>query len=513
MTKYREILRLYSQGISQRNIALSCECSRNTVAKVLERAGELHITWSLPEGTTDGVLDKQLFPKTPPENRKMPDLEYIHKELAKQGVTLKLLWTEYCEECRRGKDLPLMYSQFCYHYQKFVQKKRASMHVPRKPGEQTEVDWAGQTIPINDTASGEIIPCSVFVAALSYSQYAYVEAFLSQTLESWISAHVHMFQFYQGVTKILIPDNLKTGVKKPDWYSPEINRTYHEMAEYYNTAVIPARVRKPKDKPNAEGTVGYISTWIIAALRNRTFFTLHELNQAIRLKLKEFNSRPFQKKTGSRLSIFLELEKAMLMPVPAVPFELATWKQATVQFNYHISVEKNHYSVPYEYIKQKVDVRITERVIEVFYNHTRICSHPRLYGRIGQYSTIESHMPADHKQYVSWNAERFLSWAHKVGPNTVITVKSILSSYKVEQQGYRSCMGLLKLADRYSVTRLEAACRKALSYTPHPSLKSVKTILSTGQDTVPDENETSLKPDSSQYGFTRNASYYGRKSL
>ena len=513
MTKYREILRLYSQGISQRNIAVSCECSRNTVAKVLQRAGELQISWPLPEGTTNGDLDKQFFPKKALPERKLLDLADIHKELAKQGVTLKLLWTEYCEECRRGKEIPLMYSQFCYHYQKFAQKKRASMHVPRKPGEQTEVDWAGQTTSINDRATGESLKCYVFVAALSYSQYAYVEAFLSQKMESWISAHVHMFQFYQGVTRALIPDNLKTGVEEPDWYSPEINRTYHEMAEYYNTAVIPARVRNPKDKPNAEGTVGYISTWIIAVLRKRTFFTLHELNQAIRINLKEFNSRQFQKKTGSRLSIYLEEEKPMLIPAPATPFELATWKQATVQFNYHISVEKNHYSVPYEYIKQKVDVKITERVVEVFYKNVRICSHPRVYGRIGQYNTSESHMPAEHKQYVSWDADRFISWAQKVGPNTVVTVKSILSSYKIEQQSYRSCMGLLKLADKYSVARLEASCRRALTYTPHPSLKNVRTILSTGQDKITEEQDITSKANSSQHGFTRGAAYYGRKDL
>ena len=513
MTKYREILRLYSQGISQRNIALSLECSRNTVAKVITKADELNVSWPLPKGITNGELDKRFFPKSTPPVRKIPDLEYIHKELMKQGVNLKLLWTEYCEECRRGKQIPLMYSQFCFHYQKFARKKRASMHISRKPGEQTEVDWAGKTTYIIDRNTGEAITCYIFVAALSYSQYAYVEAFLSKDLESWIQAHVHMFQFYQGVSRMIVPDNLKTGVSKPDWYSPEINRTYHEMAEYYNTAIIPARIRKPKDKPNAEGTVGYISTWVIAALRNRRSFTLYELNQAIRIKLKEFNKRPFQKKTGSRLSIFLEQEKAMLFPIPATPFELATWKQATVQFNYHISIEKNHYSVPYEYIKQKVDVRITERVIEVFYKHVRICSHPRLYGRIGQYSTTESHMPKEHKQFVNWDADRFISWAQKIGPNTMITVKSILSGYKIEQQGYRSCMGLLKLADKYSVLRLESACKKALSYTPHPSLKSVKTILSTGQDKVAFEPDSISKSDSAKHGFTRGAAYYGRNNL
>jgi hypothetical protein len=320
-----------------------------------------------------------------------------------------------------------------------------------------------------------------------------------------------MYRFFGGVTRILVPDNLKTGVEKPSWYTPVINKTYHELVEHYDTAVIPARVRKPKDKPNAEGTVGNISTWIIAALRHQKFFSLQELNKAIKEKLESFNSKPFQKKGGSRYSVFLEEEKPFLMPLPATPYELAVWKIATVQFNYHISVDKMHYSVPYEYIKHKVDVRVTRNVIEVFYNNHRICSHPRLYGRPGQYSTNEAHMPEDHQSYIKWNADRFISWAQKIGPNTTITVKSILSSQKVEQQGYRSCLALLKLADKYSVLRLEAACKRALSYTPKPSLKSVKTILSTGQDKVTDEQPTKMSIDSAQYGFTRGADYYGRK--
>jgi len=283
------------------------------------------------------------------------------------------------------------------------------------------------------------------------------------------------------------------------------------MAEHYDTAVIPARVRKPKDKPNAEGTVGIISTWVIAALRNQKFFSLQELNKAIKEKLQIFNSKPFQKKEGSRLSVFLEEEKPMLLPLPATPYELATWKVATVQFNYHISIDKMHYSVPYEYIKHKVDVRVTRNIIEVFYHNHRICSHPRLYGRMGQYSTNEAHMPEDHKSYVQWNADRFISWAQNVGTNTTITIKAILSSHKVEQQGYRSCMALLKLADKYSFARVEAACKKALSYTPNPSFKSVKTILSTGQDKVTEEQPTKTNINSAGHGFTRGADYYGRR--
>jgi transposase len=460
---------------------------------------------------TDGELETLLFPKKASSSaHRYPDLEYIHKELAKNGVTLKLLWSEYCEQCRLSNELPLMYSQFCYHYQKFAETKRATMHIKRKPGDQIEVDWAGQTASIVERDTGEIIPAYVFVAALSYSQYAYVEAFTSQNQESWINAHVNMYRFFGGVTRILVPDNLKTGVEKASWYTPVINRVYHEMAEYYDTAVIPARVRKPKDKPNVEGTVGVISTWIIAALRNEKFFSLQELNKAIKEKLQAFNQKPFQKKEGSRYSIFVEEEKPFLMPLPTTPYELATWKTATVQFNYHISVDKMHYSVPYEYIKHKVDVRVTRNIVEVFYQNHRICSHPRLYGRPGQYSTVEAHMPEDHQNYIHWDAERFISWAQQIGPNTETTIRAILVSHKVEQQGYRSCMALLKLADKYSVSRLEAACKKALLYTPNPSLKSVKTILSTGHDKVTEE-KTVTNNESAAYGFTRGADYYGRK--
>lgn len=253
-----------------------------------------------------------------------------------------------------------------------------------------------------------------------------------------------------------------------------------------------------------------MSTWIIAALRNQRFFSLVEVNDAIREKLAAYNSKPFQKKEGSRLSVFLEEEKPLLLPLPAAPYELATWKIATVQFNYHISVDKMHYSVPYEYIKHKVDVRITRNVVEVFFNGLRICSHPRLHGHPGQYSTMTDHMPEDHRKYVEWNGARFISWAESVGPNTAVTVKAILSSYRVEQQGYKSCMAILKLADRYSLSRLEAACAKALSYTTKPGYKSIKTILATGQDKVAAEELRPMPDNTAAHGLTRGAGYYGR---
>ncbi|AHF06541.1 IS21 family transposase [Desulfitobacterium metallireducens] len=513
MTNYREILRLISQGISQRSIAVSCECSRNTVAKVVKRSNELNITWPLNPDRTNGELHKLFYPEsTLPPTRKRPDNEYIHKEMAKSGVTLSLLWNEYCESCRLSNEIPLMYTQFCYHYQQYVAKTKATMHIGRKPGEQMEVDWAGQTASLVDTDTGESIAAYIFVAVLPYSQYAYVEAFLNQGQESWITAHVNAYKYFGGVTRILVPDNLKTGVERSSWYTPIINKSYHEMAEHYGTAVIPARVRKPKDKPSVEGTVGTISTWIVAALRRQQFFSLPELNLAIREKLEAFNSKPFQKKTGSRQSVFREEEKALLLPLPAVPYELAVWKVATVQFNYHVTVEKMHYSVPYEYIKHKVDVRITRYVVEVFFNNHRICSHPRLHGRPGQYSTVTEHMPEDHQKYTAWNGERFVFWAENVGKHTAVVVKAILSSHRIEQQGYKSCMGLLKLANKYSVSRLEAACEKALSYTPNPSYKSIQTIIKTGQDKIVKEEPVNPEKSSNSFGFTRGADYYRRNS-
>ena len=436
----------------------------------------------------------------------------MHRELAKRSVNLKLLWAEYCEECASSNQLPLMYSQFCHYYQLHSQKTRATMHIPRKPGEQIEVDWAGQTAEIACSITGELMKAYVFVGVMSYSQYAYVEAFLSQNLENWIAAHVNMFQYFGGATRMLIPDNLKTGVDRVSWYTPVINKTYHEMSEHYDTAVIPARVRKPKDKPNAEGSVSIVSTWIIAALRSQKFFSLHELNEAVMVKLDSLNTKPFQKKEGCRRSVFLAEEKSMLIPLPSTPYELATWKIATVQINYHITVDKMHYSVPYEYIKHRVDVRITRNVIEVFYSNLRICSHRRLQGVLGQYSTTLEHMPPNHQSFVQWNADKFLCWAEKIGPNTAAAIKAILTSNKVEQQGYRSCMALLKLSDKYSVDRLEAACKRALTYTPCPSFKSIHAILSAGLDKMKTEEVPPLNDASSHYGFTRGAEYYGRKN-
>jgi len=384
------------------------------------------------------------------------------------------------------------------------------MRIKRKPAEKLEVDWAGTLMFIQDPITGEALEAYIFVASMTYSGYSYVEATLDMKSESWINAHVNALKYFGGVAKILVPDNLKAAVIKNKKYgNPVLNKSYQELAEHYHSVVIPARVRKPKDKSTVEGAVGVISTWIIAALRNQQFFSIHELNQAIIEKLSEFNEKPFQKKEGSRKSIFMNEEHDLLIPLPAKDYELSKWKIATVQLNYHISIEKMHYSVPYEYLKHKVDIRMTKRVVEVFYNNLRIASHIRLSGKSGQYSTNPDHMPDNHKKYLEWNSERFINWASKIGPYTGIAIKSILSRHKIEQQGYKSCMGLLKLADKYSALRLENACERALYYSPQPSYRSIKTILTTGSDQLKAE-EPAVKTTST-HGFTRGADYYRGK--
>jgi len=510
MTDYREILRLRSLGLNHSQITESTGITRPTVIKVLKNAMITETNWQTAESLSDRELADKLFPPTAGKVAyKMPDYDYVHRELMKSGVTQQLLWFEYCDKCRNEGEIPYQLTQFKTYYREFVTKTKATMHINRKPGEIMEVDWAGTTAHLTDSDTGEVIDAYIFVAALPYSGYAYCEAFLTMKQDSWITAHVNAYNYFGGVTRILVPDNLKTGVIKNTVSELILNKSYQEMAEHYGTAVIPARVRSPKDKATVEGAVGNVSSNILAAIRNQKFFTLRELNDVIKKRLHSFNHKPFQKKDGSRATLFFE-ERESLLPLPRYAFELAEWKIATVTFNYHISVDNQHYSVPFEFIKRKVDVRITRNIIEVFSDGNRICSHVRLFGRQGQYSTTEAHMPPNHQQYLKWDGDRFRKWASKYGANTVTVIESILTRHKVEQQGYRACMGILKLADTYTGERLEAACSKALSYTMQPNFKQIQTILKSAQDKISEDFATTSEP--SEFGFTRGSDYYGRGS-
>lgn len=507
MVDYREIIRLKSLNFSNLAIANSLRCSRNTVSEVLSLAETHSLGWPIPDALSNKDIEHLFYPnRGNNEGRKLPDYEYIYNELAKPGVTLTLLWAEYCAQCEAEHTIPYQHTQFNEKYHAYAASKKATLRIKRKPGEIMEVDWVGDTIPVYDAAAGCEIPAYIFVSCLPCSLYGYAEAFPDMKSNHWIEAHVHAYSFYGGVARILCPDNLKTGVIKNTRTELILNRSYHEMAEHYGTAIIPARPLRPKDKPTAEGSVKVIETWILAALRNRKFFSFDELNMAIREKLKEFNDRPFQKKRGSRSSAFFEEEKDFLMPLPASPYETAVWGTATIQPDYLISVGDCKYSVPYEFIGKKVDIRATEKCIEVFYQNNRIASHVRkTYSSDPVY--IPEHMPENHRKYLEYNTGSFLKWGESVGPSTLLVVKNFLYMHKVEQQGYKACASLMRLADRYGTERLENACIKALGYTPNPSLKNITTILKNGQDRVP-AAPVKTNTESVRFGITRGASYF-----
>ncbi len=507
MVKIREILRLQSLGVSIRAISQSCNCSRNTVREILRTANLQGLSWPLPADMDDAVLMKVIYPSSsePTSRKPEPDYQYIHEELKRPHVNLRLLWTEFKTQQPDG----LAYSQFCNRYRNWAVRTKAVMHLDHKPGYEMYVDWAGTKMQIIDSETGEILSAHLFVSTIGASSYPYVEAFPSECLENWITAHINAFRYYGGIPQLLIPDSLKTGVKRACNYDPELNKTYLELSEHYGCAIVPARIKKPKDKSPVEGAVGDISTWITAALRHQRFFSFYQLNLSIREKLSEFSRKPFQKKEGSRESAFLELDLPVLKQLPTKAYEMALWKVSTVSFNYHIEVERMYYSVPYNYIQKKVDVKISTFIIEVYFNHIRISSHQRLHGKAGQYSTNPEHMPPNHKEYVQWDSNRFLAWACKIGDHTRELVQQVLASRKVEQQAYKSCFGLLKLADRYTAFRLENACQKALELNS-PSYTTVNNILKNGMDKVDAPIVLSKNNIVPMHSHIRGAKYYSQ---
>jgi len=511
LVNYREILRLNSQGYSQRQITTSVQNARDTVSEVIRRANTYNVSWPLDPPITDRALKLILYPeRINKSDKKEPDYQYIHNELAKDGVTLTLLWSEYCEACRAANVVPYMSTQFCDKYRRWAKSTKATMRIKHKPGNSIMVDWAGNTLDIHDSVTGDIIPAYMFVSVLPCSCYAYVEPCLDMKSESWIVCHVNMYGYFGGSTRLIIPDNLRTGVVSNTRYETILNRSYNEMAEYYDTAVVPARVDRPRDKSAAEGTVKYTSTWIIAALRNRKYFNIHELKSAVAEKLEEFNTKNFAQREGSRLSAFLNEEKPFLKPLPASPYEPAVWSTATVQKDYLISDEKNKFSVPFDLIGERIDVRITRNTIEAFYHGSRVASHPRPDQRLRDPIVNPDHMPENHRKYLSYNDDEFLTWAAGIGTHTHAVVKSFLESGKASEQGYKACASLTKLADRYGHDKVESACERTLVYMSQPNIRNISVILRNRQETIGRKPETRKADTSSQYGITRGADYFSR---
>ena len=511
MQEIKRILERRFKGESQRSIASSLHLSRNTVSKVFKAADQTGLSWVQFQTMDDSSLDELLFPeKKYVPVQQVPDFEYVHKELLKPGTTLKGLWEEYVMSCTDAK-LPYYHrTQFNKLYNDYVKKHKLTMHINHKPGDRVMVDWCGSTMNVYDRLTGEVTKAYLFVATLPFSMYTYVYACKSMKQEEWIQCHIQMYNYFDGVTRLLVPDNLKTGVTHHKKYEdPIINKVYQEMADYYDTSIVPARVKKPKDKAAVEGTVGNVTNYIIGRLRNRKFFSFNSLNKAISIELDKFNNNPFQKREGSRKSVYEEEEKEFMMPLPPEPFELSEWKMATVQMNYHIQVNKMNYSVPYEYVGKRVEVRQTNSIVEIYYKGTRICSHARLHGRANQYSTNNDHMPENHKLF-EWNKERFEKWAKGIGKNTYEVIHRLISRYKVEEQSYKSCISLLKLSDKYSAERLENACQLALEHITQPSFKNIRLILESGQDIEykNNKNRKQIEVDTS-HAYVRGEEYYG----
>lgn len=511
MVDYKQILRLRAEGVSQRGIADALGCSRNTVAAVFTAADSAGVGFGQVADLGADEVRTLLLPEPakPDSDRAAPDFEYVHRELGRPSVTLLVLWNEYVAKCRATGEVPYQYSFFNEQYRRWVKSTGASMRIQRSPGESVEVDWAGDAMVFADPLTGELRQAWVFVAALSYSAYSYVEALPDMTLGSWIDAHVHAFEHFGGVGRLLVPDNLRTGVSRSDRYEPALNPAYARLAEHYGTAVIPARVKRPRDKAVVEGSVRFVAGQVAAVLRNRQFVGLAELNEAIFDEVAAINARPFQKREDSRLMVFERDEKPLLIPLPPVRFELADLRKAKAGPNYHVQVDRNFYSVPARLIGQSLDVRLTSATVEVFDGLERVASHPRFTGVFGRYSTLPAHMPEQHRsRLVDWTPERFEQWAATIGPHTVAAIRAILASRKIVEQSYRSCLGVMSLAKKPGgIARLEDTCSRALAATPAPSYTLIKKLWAGWTPAAPPP-----APSLGDAGFVRGADYYGSRA-
>jgi len=480
MRTVREVLRLkWEKKFSNQKISTSCKIARSTVRDYLERAKRAGLSWPLPPDLDDGSLEGLLFPPAPkesPEKRVMPAMEYIRKELTRKRVTLRLLWLEY----RQSNPDGYQYSQFCERYRQWSGKLEVSLRQTHRAGEKLFVDYAGQTIPVTDPTSGKTMEARLFVATLGASSYTFAWAALSEDLPSWIDANVRALKFFGGVPEMIVPDNLKTGVTKPCYYEPDINTTYHNFACYYGTVIIPARRLKPKDKAKVESAVQVAERWILAALRNHTFFSIEELNRAIAEKLEDFNGRKFQKMDGSRRSHYETIDRPVLKPLPLIDYQYAECKKVRVNIDYHIEIDHHYYSVPYQLVKEQVEAWVTTTTVEVLFKNRRVAFHQRSDKKY-QHTTLTEHMPKAHQKYLEWTPSRIMDWAGKNGPKTKNLTSCIMESRKHPEQGFRACLGIMRLAKRYSPERLEAACGRALHLKAY-SYKSVESILKTNLD-------------------------------
>ena len=500
MRTFRDVLRLhYREGYSLRATARCLRISVSTVSDYIRRAATAGLSWPLPAKLTDEDLRRRLFPIPRDFSRRpAPDWEWVKKEIAPKGVTLHQVWQTY----REGQPDGYSYSRFCELFREWRKSSEVVMRLVHKAGEALFVDYAGQSVPIVDPDTGAVTRAQIFVATLGYSSYTYVEATEDQKLPNWIASHRRAFEFFGAVPRMVVPDNLKAAVTKAHRYDPEVNRTYQELAVHYDTAVHPARTRAPKDKAKVEFSVKLASMWILARLRKITFFSIEELNRQIAPLLKELNSKPFQKREGSRKSLFESVDRPAMRPLPTHPYVFREWRKAKVHIDYHVAVHHAFYSVPYRFAGKRVDVCITDHMVECYFESKQIALHARSSGK-GSFSTDKAHMPEHHRFWA--NQCKLLEWARRIGPCTDELARYIMVRRDHPQQGYRTIQGILGLSERYGEERLEAAARRALRLGGF-NYKSLASILKNGLDR---QSLPEAAPEPIVHENIRGGDYYG----
>ncbi len=502
MRSIREVARLqFEFGLSQHDIARSVNLGRTTIREMLARFRRAGLSWPLSTELSDSQLEELLYPQAGMTKCPEPDWQYVHRELRRRAVTLRLLWTEYRREHPDG----LGYTQFCTHYRTVTQQLEVTMRQVHPAGERMFVDYAGMTLPIIER-TGEIRAAQVFVATLAASGYSYVEATGTQDEADFINAQVRALNFFGGVPKVITPDNTKTGVTAADYYDPEINQTYAEFARHYDVAIIPARVRRPKDKAKCERTVLLAEEGILAPLRNCQFLSLGQANSVIRPLLEQLNHRPFQRFEESRHSLYLAIDKPALRPLPDQAYEFARWRKARVNIDYHVEVDRHYYSVPFVYAHQETDVRLTEHTVEIFRKGERIASHARLCGR-ERYATLDEHMPSAHRRYKNRKPSQLVEDARQIGLATAALAEVILQFRAHPEQGYRTLLGILRLGKRYPQERMEAAAQLCLQMHIYSS-RGLQLILRNGTDRIPGQGRATPAAGVGDHENVRGPGYY-----
>ena len=474
MRKIREVLRLtHELGLSVRQVREATGVGKTAVSEYVSRAKVIGITWPIPPEISDAELERRLF--TPAgfhdgPTRTVPDWAKVHEELKRRGVTLMILWEEHRADCADGHG----YSRFCELYGEWRKRLSPTMRQTHLAGDKLFVDWAGDTVPIIDPLTGEVHEAHLFVAALGASSYTYAEARWTETLPDWIGAHVHALDFLGGAPKAAVPDNLKAGITKPSRYEPGINRTYQDLADHYGFVVLPARVRKPRDKAKVEAAVGIVARFVLGKLRNRRFFSLEELNAAVRDCVTEINAKVMKRLNKCRNELFASLDRPALKGLPSERYQYAEWKRCTVAPDYHVEVDDHYYSVPFQLLRETVDARFTDATVEVFHKGKRVASHVR--SRLAhKHTTIPEHMPSSHRRYAEWSPARMQREAEKIGPATTALFEAIMKAKPHPEQGFRSCVGILSLVKSYGPERIEAAAKRGndIRATTYGSIKSI----------------------------------------